>query len=241
MAISQHSTCVKSAALDVVSLCRSGEATSDPLCETPSVSSTRTLTRLSENVTQKTLANCALNLWHVLKDFQSPWLTRTNAHEHPVSVSRLGMAIQKDLGTHGKSDKPLEFAMESQPPVTHNRTLESALEAACALRAPKCRAMTLLKILKLKQRLNKFRSSFTKKSMKIDDCIITFELYLLKQNKEPSAENSTGRVDLIVLAAARLVESSGVWVLCEARNNKIFKLRFVDSWFPPGFLIFFCF
>ena len=39
-------------------------------------------------------------------------------------------------------------------------------------------------------------------------------------NQTPSAENSTGRVDLIVFPAARLVESSGVWFLCEASMKK---------------------
>ena len=43
-------------------------------------------------------------------------------------------------------------------------------------------------------------------------------------NQNPSAENSTGRVDLIVFPAARLVESSGVWFLCEASMKK-YKTR----------------
>lgn len=152
----------KSAALDVVVVCRRGEATSDPLREAPT--STHGIPKHSRH--RRCHPQKSESLTH--QDQRT-----MNIVKHRVSgeVSRLGMAIQ----SHIKSD------IKPRPPVSHNRIFESALEAACeALRgSPKISKVQSHdfvenSLLEKKQRLNKFRPSLAKKTVKIDGCI-TFE------------------------------------------------------------------
>ena len=126
----------KSAALDVVVVCRRGEATSDPLREAPT-SSSQALTAFQN----------AHDIVDVINKNLNPWLTRTNAPwtswNIVCQVKSLVLGWRFKAISNLTSNRGLQWviigflSLRLKRPVKHSEVLQ---------KSPKCRAMTLLKI-----------------------------------------------------------------------------------------------